>query len=342
MTQPTIQRVRHLLGVKRYDEARDLAARALAGDPDSVELHTLLVQAHLGLGDAATAREHAFRVVALAPDRAGAHLLAARASFAAGDAFTAREASREAVRLAPHAPEAFVMLAQSAARLAPGHPEAHNAAVRAVDLAPNSADAHFAAGYALSAAGNKALARKAYRKALEIDPTYAAAMNNLGNLEGTRAGAARSYQAALSLDPQNSSARSNLERIAHRLAFELWCTGALVWLVGSILTVTHGSLEHSAPGLASMLVGVALPVAFGVRVRSVVRQLPSGIARHLARLTSNTLRRATLTALALGMLALGEVACWVPGGGTLGLSTVVFWTVVASGFFQLFNRFQAL
>ena len=87
-------------------------------------------------------------------------------------------------------------------------------AYRAVYLAPTSASAHNSLGTLLQAIGDYRAARKAYRKAIDLDPPQAAyALNNLcylSFLEGDQADAAAECRAALQLAPDFDVARNNL------------------------------------------------------------------------------------------------------------------------------------
>jgi len=65
-------------------------------------------------------------------------------------------------------------------------------------------------------AGDVALAEHSYRRALELEPSLAAAHTNLGNLcyrRGELAAARRSYERALELEPDQPEARYNLANL---------------------------------------------------------------------------------------------------------------------------------
>lgn len=68
-------------------------------------------------------------------------------------------------------------------------------------------------GYTLQNIGRLAEAEKAYQKAVELDPAYCDAMDNLGRLlrgRGDAAGAVNWYKRSLSVKPDNSVAHQNL------------------------------------------------------------------------------------------------------------------------------------
>ncbi len=79
-----------------------------------------------------------------------------------------------------------------------------------------SAYQHFLAGCRAEDGGDLLLAEKCYWRALELEPSLAAAHTNLGNLAHRRGSvddARRSYQRALDLDPDQPEARFNLANL---------------------------------------------------------------------------------------------------------------------------------
>lgn len=79
-----------------------------------------------------------------------------------------------------------------------------------------SAYQHFLAGCRAEDGGDLVLAEKCYWRALELEPSLAAAHTNLGNLAHRRGSvddARRSYQRALDLDPDQPEARFNLANL---------------------------------------------------------------------------------------------------------------------------------
>jgi tetratricopeptide (TPR) repeat protein len=93
--------------------------------------------------------------------------------------------------------------------------EEHYQAV--VKLNPNGfPEAHYDHGVLLAEGGKLDEAEKEYRRALEIDPTYADAHNNLGYLlerQGRLAEAATEYRKAIEAKPDSRQAHFNLGRI---------------------------------------------------------------------------------------------------------------------------------
>ncbi len=86
-------------------------------------------------------------------------------------------------------------------------------ATRSVYYAPSSASAHNTLGTMLAATGQGANARRAYQRALGLDPRAGYALNNLcylSFLEGRAAQAIEECRAALALEPGLVPARNNL------------------------------------------------------------------------------------------------------------------------------------
>ena len=303
-----LQRIRGLLEVNRYAEARDAAATALAADPDSAKLHRLMAIALLQLNEPRPARRSAERACALAPGDPDNTMVLARALWRLRDLGAARDMSLETVRLAPHSATAHALFAQIQADLDPRSADAHIAASRAVELAPHSSHAHFAAGYVFQASGDNKRAREAYHATLAIDPNHSTALNNLGVIGGSLSESTKSYQAALAADPQHRTARANLELTLPRLVWMLWLAGAALILVGIVVT-THGSDRPSQPDVVSISAAVVVPIILVVQFWRVFRTMPPHVIRHV--LTAGAVGRGRLRQIfwAVGFLVIGELSC---------------------------------
>jgi len=75
---------------------------------------------------------------------------------------------------------------------------------------------HFLAGCRAEESGDLTLAERCYQRAIDLEPSLAAAHTNLGNLahrRGAAEEARRSYQRALDLDPDQPEARFNLANL---------------------------------------------------------------------------------------------------------------------------------
>jgi len=94
-------------------------------------------------------------------------------------------------------------------------------ASRAVYYAPASASAHNTLGTLLTAIGHLREARRAYERAVQLEPRAAYALNNLcylSYLEGDVSRASGECRAALEVDPELIAARDTLASIARRAA----------------------------------------------------------------------------------------------------------------------------
>jgi tetratricopeptide (TPR) repeat protein len=84
------------------------------------------------------------------------------------------------------------------------------------DSLPETAYACFVAGVAAEDEGDDARATQLYEAGLRLDPCFAAAWTNLGNLRdraGQRGEARAAYERALTLDPDQPEARFNLANL---------------------------------------------------------------------------------------------------------------------------------
>jgi tetratricopeptide (TPR) repeat protein len=129
-----------------------------------------------------------------------------------------------AVQRAPFSDTCYSQLAQALARDRRQHQRAREAARRALDLAPNRPLSHVAAGNIELHAGQKAEARRHYRRALELDPTDAAAQTNLAILSGAQRNfghALGSLQALLAVEPGDTRARELFDRFIQTAAIDL-------------------------------------------------------------------------------------------------------------------------
>lgn len=96
------------------------------------------------------------------------------------------------------------------------YPQARADLERLVAESPRSAEAHHRLGRVLQLQGQLDLAKRAYRKALELDPEYVGALIGLGEIEdqlGQAEPALKRLEAAIELDPQKAEAHFARGRI---------------------------------------------------------------------------------------------------------------------------------
>jgi tetratricopeptide (TPR) repeat protein len=94
-------------------------------------------------------------------------------------------------------------------------------ASRAVYYAPSSASAHNTLGTLLAALNHRVEARRAYGRAVELEPRAAYALSNLcylSFLEGDTSNALAECRAALAIDPALTAARETLASLERREA----------------------------------------------------------------------------------------------------------------------------
>ncbi|MFI5345114.1 MAG: protein kinase [Elusimicrobiota bacterium] len=101
---------------QRWEDARDLASRALDYDPDDRDALVLRSQANSGLAEFARSYADAERAAKIAPDYAAAYTARAAAAYGLGNYMQAVEDARRALALNPEDKEAFALMKLSEGR----------------------------------------------------------------------------------------------------------------------------------------------------------------------------------------------------------------------------------
>ncbi|MDA0691246.1 MAG: tetratricopeptide repeat protein [Nitrospinae bacterium] len=86
----------------------------------------------------------------------------------------------------------------------------------AIELDPSFSLPHSNLGYLYQGQGNLEAAKKEYKEAIELDPSFSLPHHNLGNLykgQGNLEAAKKEYEEALRLDPELTLARKYLEKL---------------------------------------------------------------------------------------------------------------------------------
>jgi Flp pilus assembly protein TadD len=106
-------------------------------------------------------------------------------------------------------------------------------------------------GVAYEAAGDVAAAEREYRRALELEPGFARAWVNRGNLDAARwrwRSAERCYRRALRRDPADADARNNLAVALLRLGRDLdqaeWLARSAAALAGARDSIPRATLAE--------------------------------------------------------------------------------------------------
>lgn len=310
-------RAESLLELRRFAEARDLVVSLLAEEPDDADLHGLHAQALLGLDDGEGALAEGNRVVALDPESEWGHRICSVALRQLGNHAGATVAAAEAVRLAPYRAETHRAFAQAALGVPVRIRDAEAAANRALQLAPHDPANHFTYALVCEQLNEVDRARQAYRETLRLDPTHAAAINNLNLLDNrwSLRKSAHGFASALSFEPDIDVARQNLDALAVRFFRRLYYGALLAFLVG-LAAAGAADFRLNAVSVTAGVLGLGSVAAYAVVL---LRAVPAGVRHYLRpQLTRNRflLCTALLTAV---MVVTTAVVCFVPGGGSVGI-----------------------
>lgn len=208
----SLDRARAAISLGRHHEALELAGVAVAENPSNPQAHVVLVGALSGLGRLRDALAAAQAGLGHAPDSGTLH---AQHSLILHDLGRFREsvaAADEAIRLSPHSALAFYARGLALAGLK-AMDRARTAHEEAVRLDPGDADYRRALGNTFLASHPRT-AESHFRASLELDPTNALTLNNLGvALERQKRPleAAAAFKAAILMDPTLEVAKQNVK-----------------------------------------------------------------------------------------------------------------------------------
>ncbi|MBO6939070.1 MAG: tetratricopeptide repeat protein [Deltaproteobacteria bacterium] len=192
--------------------ARDAFAELAELEPEVAAVHNRLGLALEGLGEWEPARDAVRRAVSLDPELTDGWINRGRQARALGELDEAAEAFEHATELAPARSDAWLGFGLSA--LDRGDPAAARPALeRASELAPESVDASLALADLLAAEGRLDEAADAYRLTLRDNLHHAAGWVKLGNVLfalGEKADAAFAHRRALERDPSLAAAHNGL------------------------------------------------------------------------------------------------------------------------------------
>ena len=102
---------------KQFGEAKDLLARSMELQPDSIEAMAALAEAQAGLGEFEPAAMHARRVLDRVPSNATANLVIGLTMMEQKNYAAARDALQKTIAADPESPKAFYQLSLALARL---------------------------------------------------------------------------------------------------------------------------------------------------------------------------------------------------------------------------------
>jgi Flp pilus assembly protein TadD len=210
-----------LMAARRYEQAHEMALRALSLAPGEAAAHALAAQVLMEMKRHLQAIEAATRAVSADPQWPFGHMLLSVALRNSPDNSVRPYSDKaigpalEAIRLAPTDWRCHVTLAEAYAgsqRLQ----DADLAVRQALALNPRIAGAWVTASYIALLDRNWYAAEDAARRALSIEPGNRAAMNNLGVVmrrQGKWSLGAVAFLDAARIDPRSENARSNVEAI---------------------------------------------------------------------------------------------------------------------------------
>lgn len=248
------------------------------------------------------------------PEDEWAHRLRASALLALERLEEAVEAAREAVRLAPEGWSGHLLLGVASACVPGGGRAARAAFGRATQLAPAEAEIPYVQGRLRHSQGATWSARRAYRRALRLDPQHP------GALEGLAAVSFAGGRLAESLRYVRAASAAAPGRIATAEYLDRSLLGALGWAVVTawwLLVVLVFTVFPVAWAVAALLV-----LAYVLWARRVARALPSSglrlawgrVRRQPRMLVRLIVAAATLpVALAIGVIAAGVDPNRFPG-----------------------------
>ncbi|WP_300683291.1 tetratricopeptide repeat protein [Nocardioides sp.] len=311
----SVERVRDLVELNRWAQAREVAETDLANDPHNVLLLGYRAQCLSEEELLVEAIRCADTMVALAPDNEWGHRLRASVLNKQGHREESLEAALAAVRCSPHEWLCHLQLVSSMMAARGPRASTVEAARHLVSLAPGQADAHYALGVVLQGRNRRARARAAYRQALELDPQHSSAMNNLTVLGGfsNPLRASRGFAAALQFDPQDDVPRRNLGLLLVNVTLTLYLLASATVLATTVAANRETGTRTTS--LVTALVGTAVTVAYAAWVG---RGVPRGVRRFAAEQWRREPVAIITMLLALAGLAAAYVVALAPDGANLG------------------------
>ncbi|EFL26186.1 translation initiation factor IF-2 [Streptomyces himastatinicus ATCC 53653] len=273
-----------LIELDRYDQAKELLARRLAGDPDDVRAWARLAVCHNHAEDFEDALHAAQEALRRAPEDFATHRIRSYALRRLGRADEAVAAAREAVRILPDHWAGYVTLSEALI----GQREwsqMYEAAVTAVRLGPEETETHHGLWRAALVTGRQDVCDQAVREVLRLDPSNAWALQQVATRKAAAKDAklpevAQGYAQALAAAPGNEGLRKGLEGTLFRMVRGTrWL--ALLCLLIAVLTARVFPTEDDPTALPAPLgtrlyALVLMGVVWAVGAWRAYRKLPQG------------------------------------------------------------------
>lgn len=245
------------LAMKRPAEARQAALDALAGQPSDPRLLTVVAATYLE-DEPAKAVDFAEQAIVADPEREYAHRLRALGLLGTHRPKDAVKSALASVRLAPARAEPLAVLARALAESGDVR-GAVAAAGRAVQAEPTSTAGWFAQGTIALRGHQWPVAEDNFRKVLELDPSDASALNNLGvalKAQGKQPEALDLFARSAVAEPTSATARFNAERTRSQLGPSLLAGSGIRLLFVALLVANAAAWIGGTAGIAVLVVAV--------------------------------------------------------------------------------------
>ncbi|MEU2654073.1 tetratricopeptide repeat protein [Streptomyces sp. NPDC007325] len=343
-----LARAEALYDAGRYEQAGELAARHLAGDPEDADALTLLARCLHRAGDHPAALAAVEQALRAEPELVMAHLMRTQILLALKRYGDAEAAAHRTVQLAPDFWGSHYALGTALAETAEAgggrdkarRAAAYEAARTAVALGPEEDAAHFLVGLTAQRRGDHTTARRAYETTLRLNPQSSEAHNNLSLLRlrrrwfrrGAWTQAAEGFVASAALDLDDRKARYNLEAMAWGTAAGARWVALLGFLASTLGSAPVRTGATGADAIVPFLVGAAVLLgAWAGWAVWMARRVPPRLRRPLL-LVARNCRPVLAMATAVGLLGLYSavtMALWTFDAGVVGaLGAPLFWAVV--------------
>lgn len=274
-----------LIELDRYDQAKELLARRLAGDPDDVLAWVRMAICHDNTKDFEDALHASQEALRRDPENFDAHRFRSFALRRLGRSDESVAAAREAVRISPDHWMGYATLSEALIYPPDRWPQAYEAAVTAVRLGPEEIGAHGALWKAALTLGRHDVCDQAVREVLRLDPSNAWALQELATRKAASKEVklpevAQGYAQALAAAPGNEGLRKGLEGTLFRMVRGTrWL--ALLCLLIAVLTARVFPTEDDPTALPAPLgtrlyALVLMGVVWAVGAWRAYRKLPQG------------------------------------------------------------------